>query len=78
MVVECRCPDPGLWRGRIEARQALGLAAHHTTDWAAVEAYQRRTAAEGDFAITHPYLVVDTAMPVNTLCTQVIAWLALR
>ena len=75
VVVECVCPDPALWRGRIEARRALGLPAHHTIDWAAVEAYQRRTSAEGEFAIVHPHLVVDTRLPVWELCERVVAWL---
>jgi hypothetical protein len=74
-VVECRCPDEGVWRRRIEARQALDLPSHHTIDWAAVEAFLRRTAADGGFTIAGPHLVVETTRPVGVLCDEVVAWL---
>lgn len=77
-VVECHCPDEATWRRRIEERQALNLPSHHTIDWAAVEAYQRRTAADGAFAIVHPHLVVNTTVPLEALCERVVAWLALQ
>lgn len=75
-VIECRCPDPALWRARIAARQPLALPRHHTTDWPAVEAFLRRTAADGDFAIAHPHLILDTTRPLNALCDEAIRWLA--
>ena len=74
-VVECRCTDETTWRQRVEARQALALPRHHTTDWAAVQAFQRRTAADVGYPIAHPHLIVDTLTPVAALCTQVVAWL---
>jgi predicted kinase len=76
VVVECRCPDVDVWRARIEARQSLGLPAHHTTDWASVEAFLRRTADDGGFVIAHPHLIVDTTLPLETVCEHVIQWLA--
>jgi predicted kinase len=75
-VVECQCPDLAIWRARIEARQALGLPAHHTTDWAAVEAFLRRTADDGGFVIAHPHLVVDTTLPLEASCERAVHWLA--
>ena len=74
-VVECRCADETTWRQRVEARQALALPQHHTTDWAAVQAFQRRTAADVEYPIAHPHLIVDTLTPVPALCAQVVAWL---
>ncbi len=74
-VVECRCSDEAVWRRRIEARQALGLPEHHTTAWAAVQAFQQRTAGDAGYPISHPHLVVDTLTPLPGLCTQVVAWL---
>jgi predicted kinase len=74
-VVECRCADETTWRQRVEARQALALPRHHTTDWAAVQAFRRRTAADEGLVIAHPHLIVDTLTPVAALCTQVVAWL---
>ena len=77
-VVECCCPDEGIWRRRIEERQAFGLPSHHTIDWAAVEAFRRRTAEDGDFLIAHPHLMVETTAPVEELCERVVRWLAQR
>lgn len=74
-VVECVCPDEALWRGRVEARQAMSLPAHHTTDWAAVEEYLRRTAHDAGYNIEHPHLVLDTTVPVPELCERVVTWL---
>ena len=75
-VVECRCPDGAVWRGRVEARRALDLPTHHTTAWAAVESYLVRTTADGGYTIEHPHLVVDTTRPVPELCAHVMTWLA--
>jgi predicted kinase len=76
-IVECHCPDLALWRSRIEARQTLSLPAHHTTTWAAVEAFQQRTIADGGFTITRSHLIVDTTRPLAELCDHVLQWLAL-
>jgi predicted kinase len=74
-IVECQCPDEDVWRCRIDARQALDLPTHHTTDWAAVQFFQRRTAGDADYPIVHPHLVVNTMAAVSELCAQVMAWL---
>ena len=74
-IVECQCPDEGIWRERIETRQRLNLPTHHTITWAAVEAYQRRTADAGGFAITHPHLLIDTTGPLDEACGRVVRWL---
>lgn len=72
-VVECRCTDEVIVRGRIEARQTLSLPTHHTTDWAAVQAFRQGTAADLAYSIVHPHLVVDTLTPIATLRTEVIS-----
>ena len=77
-VVECHCPDEAIWRRRIEERQAFNLPSHHTIDWAAVEAFRQRTAADGAFAIAHPHLVVETTAPLDTLSERVVSWLSLQ
>ncbi len=75
VIVECRCSDTATWRRRVEARQRLALPHHHTTDWAAVQAFHRRTEYDGGFTIVHSHLVVDTLIPPPALCAQVVAWL---
>ncbi len=75
-VMECRCPDEALWRRRIEARQALGLPAHHKTDWASLQDHLLTARIESAYPIAHPYLVVYTDEPAPALCGQVIDWLA--
>lgn len=75
-IIACYCPDEDLWRRRIAARQGLPLPTHHTTDWATVQDFLRRTAVEGGWSMTHPRLCVDTTRPVSELCAEVVAWLA--
>lgn len=75
VVVECRCSDAALWRRRIEARRALGLPAHHKTDWASLQDHLRTATVESSYPIAHPRLVVDTVAPVDDLCAGVIRWL---
>lgn len=75
-IVECRCPDEAIWRRRIEDRRTLNLPSHHTIEWEAVEAYRRRTAVDGGFAIAHPHLMVDTTEPPDNLCDVAVRWLA--
>lgn len=74
-IIECRCPDEAIWRQRIEARQALDLPRHHTTDWAAVQSFHDRAAADDGYPITHPHLVVNTLVPGPALCEHVVTWL---
>jgi predicted kinase len=74
-IIECCCPDENIWRERINARTALHLPAHHTTDWDAVQSYRRRTADEARYPIMHPHLVVNTLRPIPELCAQAVAWL---
>jgi predicted kinase len=76
--VECHCPDEAIWRARINSRKELNLPAHHQTDWEAMHAHQgaagspEQTSALLD---THHHLVVNTLLPVESLCTQVVGWL---
>jgi predicted kinase len=74
-VVECRCSDEAAWRQRVEARQVRALPRHHTTDWAAVLAFQQRSAADAGYPIVHPHLIVDTLTPVPALCAHIVTWL---
>lgn len=74
-VVECRCPDDALWRQRIEARQALGLPAHHKTDWTSLQDHLRTAKSDASYSIVHPYLVVYTIAPVAESRDRVIEWL---
>ncbi len=76
-VVECRCPDESVWRERINARKDLRLPAHHQTDWESMQARRYHLDPMRYDQITgHPYLLVETLTPVETLCDRVIAWLA--
>jgi predicted kinase len=75
IVLECHCPDVALWRSRIEKRQALGLPAHHATTWEAVDAYHARHAGSV-YAVSGPYLVVDTSAPLTKLVDDVSRWVA--
>jgi predicted kinase len=77
-IVECHCPDEAVWRDRINNRKALHLPSHHQTDWDTMQAHRlsRPTRAPGSEIGPHPYLVVNTLVPVDTLCEQVLAWLA--
>lgn len=74
IVLDCRCPDEAVWRTRIAQRQSLGLPAHHTTTWEAVEAFRARHAGTDD-AVTGPHLVIDTSRPVAELVIDVSRWL---
>lgn len=79
-VVACRCSDEALWRERINARKVLNLPAHHQTDWDTMQSHRAPDplplhAAE---AVDHPFLLVDTVAPVDTLCGRIVAWLAER
>lgn len=77
-IVECHCPNEAVWQQRIADRQARNLPSHHTIDWAAVEAYLRRTADDGDFVITHPHLLIDTSGSLDEACERVVSWLMLQ
>jgi len=67
-----------VWRDRINARKGLGLSSHHQTDWDTMRAQRGpdplplHEAEAGE----HPYLLIDTLAPVETLCDRVITWLA--
>ena len=73
-VVECRCSDPAEWRRRIEGRAGTGLAEHHATDWAKVDAFHGRT-ADDPFEIDVPSIAIDTAAPVEQSMGRVMDWL---
>ena len=59
-VLEVVCSNPVLWRARIDGRQGVGLAAHHTTSWDRVEAFFQRSAAD-PFTVDVPRIEIDTA-----------------
>ena len=73
VVVECRCSDEGVWRARIEARQAMNLPPHHATTWEAVLAWRAST-TDANYSIDGPHLIVDTAGPDETT-ERVMEWL---
>lgn len=75
-IVECHCPDEAVWRRRIDGRKALGLPAHHQTDWAAFVAYRDALLPQADYPIADPRLVVDTTRPLPEVVAEVMAWLA--
>jgi hypothetical protein len=74
LVLTCRCSDPEEWRRRLEARQGMDLAHHHTIDRAGVEAFDARTAADS-YTVTVPNLVVDTTAPLERNVETALAWL---
>lgn len=73
LIVECHCSDEAAWRARVEARQILGLPAHHTTTWEGVQAFLAKS--EATYPIAEPHLVVDTARPLPVLVDEVVRWL---
>ncbi len=73
-IIECKCSDGAEWRRRIEQRAGAGLASHHATDWAKVEAFYDRTAAD-PYDVDVPSLVVDTAAPLDVTLETVLRWL---
>jgi predicted kinase len=74
VVVECRCSDEAVWRARVEARQALGLPAHHTITWEGVQAFLAK--AEATYPIAEPHLVVNTARPLPEIVGEIMGWLS--
>lgn len=74
-VIECRCPDEDSWKRRIDDRKALGLPAHHQTDWESFRAYHQRVLPEAAYLIADPHLVLDTTRPLAGLLAEVAAWL---
>jgi predicted kinase len=73
-IVECYCSDESLWRQRINDRMALQLPTHHQTDWEAFQVFRRQHHAQGDDAITHPHLMVDTVKSLHECLTEVLEW----
>lgn len=73
LVVSCTCPDEGVWRARVTARQGQGLAAHHTVDWAGVQRFLAQP--EATYPITDPLLTLDTMRPLDDLVAEALAWL---
>ena len=74
-IIECQCNDDRILRERIEARQALGLPSHHTTDWERFCAYRTGVAAKA-YPITDCHLVIDTTRPLETCVHHVDLWLS--
>ncbi|GCE09126.1 AAA family ATPase [Dictyobacter aurantiacus] len=75
-IIECICSDELLWKRRITSRKALGLPAHHQTDWDRFQAYRRLYGSQASYPIFHPYLIVDTIKPIHECLNEVVAWLA--
>jgi predicted kinase len=73
-VIECHCSNVAAWRERVEARQGTGLPDHHTTNWASVAAFGRRTKAD-PFDLDVPHLRIDTAASMRTVLAQALRWL---
>lgn len=73
-VVECDCSDPLEWRCRIDARAGSGLASHHATYWAKVEAFYGRT-AQDPFELEGQSIQIDTAAPLEQSLGRVMDWL---
>ncbi len=73
-VIECACSDAAEWQGRIERRSGSGLAAHHATDWAKVEAFYERTAVD-PYQVDVPHLMVDTTAPLEQSLRRIVSWL---
>jgi len=73
-LVECECSDLAEWRRRIEGRAGAGLAAHHATGWAKVEAFQERAAGD-PYEVDVPVLRIDTVEPLEQSVRTVMAWL---
>lgn len=75
-VLECVCSDVSLWKQRIENRKTLQLPTHHQTDWDAYQSLLRQSQfQEHQYPITHPHLVVDTALPLDECLASVSTWL---
>ncbi len=74
LIIESECSDEAEWRRRIEQRAGTGLAAHHATDWAKVDAFYERTAAD-PYEVDVPHLVVDTIRPLEDVMRDVGGWL---
>jgi predicted kinase len=74
-VVECQCSDEWLWSQRINARKTLQLSAHHQTDWDAFLRLRPNYIAQGNYSITDPLLVVDTARPFQECLVEIIDWI---
>jgi predicted kinase len=75
MIVECRCFDERMWSQRIDGRKDLGLPEHHQADWDAFKRLLPDMLAEGNYPITNPHLVVDTARPFQECLFEAINWI---
>jgi predicted kinase len=73
-IIECQCRDERILRQRIEARQALDLPAHHTTDWERFRAYRSGVMTK-TYPITDCHLIIDTTRPLEPCLNHVDAWL---
>lgn len=75
VVIECFCSVAVEWRRRIEERNTRGLPTHQIDTWEALERHLRRRGASGRYAISDPYLMIDTARPLDAQIAQITAWL---
>lgn len=74
VVLECECSDPSEWRRRVEQRAGTGMASHHATDWAKVESFHDRAAAD-PYDVDVPRLVLDTVAPLDETLRTALRWL---
>ena len=74
-VIECRCTDEWLWSQRINERKSLQLPEHHQTDWDAFSRIYLSKLAEGNYPITDPVLVIDTARPFQECLVEAVDWI---
>ena len=72
-IIECACGDEATWRERIEGRKALGLPAHHQTDWTAF--CQSSASLPPSYPIVAPHLVLDTMHDLSNLVDECVSWL---
>lgn len=74
-IVECICSDSDLLRERIEGRRACPTPSHRVTDWVTYRAYWDRVVATTHYPITDPYLILDTARPLDEIVAVALTWL---
>lgn len=76
LIIESICTDEAIWQERIEARKALGLPAHHQTDWLEFQVYREWASIQAAYPIDGPRLIVDTLCSLSELLSEITAWLA--
>lgn len=78
VIVQCDCSDDHVLRERIEARVALGLPAHHQTEWSRFCDYRTHYLATANYPINVPLLSVSTLTDPSDTADEVVDWLRLQ